>query len=283
MTKTKKSLIENDKVRAEIENLIEAFKTPDSLNLVAKSMFTRGANLPSDNWSVLNRIIQFAHSTSDARGYQAWKKVERYGEKGGAFNILAPILINTKKDKDKKESKDNTRKILIGFRPIPVWPVENTKGKDVDYGTVDEMPEFLGKEVAESWGLKIEQGFQNPSYFAYYSPMQKKILMATASQQTFFHELSHAADDRITGVKGGQDPVQEIVAEMSSAVLMTMCGLETGTSNTFNYIERYAKEMDKTAVDSIIPLISRIGKIVTSIMDESNVLLEKYSKTVAKR
>jgi len=279
----KKSLIKNDKVRKEIESLIEAFKTPESLNLVAKGFFTRGTNLPSDTWSVLNRIIMMSHNTTDARGYQAWKKVERYGEKGGAFSILAPILINVKKDKDKKDSKKNSKKILIGFRPIPVWPVENTKGKDVDYGTVDEMPEFFGKEVAESWGLTIEQGFENPSYYAYYSPMQQKILMATPSQQTFFHELSHAADDRITGVKGGQDPVQEIVAEMSSAVLMTMVGLETGTQNTYSYIERYAKEMDKTAVDSIIPLISRIGKIVTSIMDESDSLLEKYSKTVAKR
>ena len=283
MTKTKKSLIKNDKVRKEIESLIEAFKTPESLNLVAKGFFTRGTDLPSDSWSVLNRIIMMSHNTTDARGYQAWKKVGRYGKKGEAFSILAPILISVKKDKDKKESKDNMKKVLIGFRPIPVWPVEGTEGKDVDYGATSEMPEFLGKEVAESWGLTIEQGFENPSYYAYYSPVQKKILMATPSQQTFFHELSHAADDRITGVKGGQDPVQEIVAEMSASVLMTMMGLEAGTKNTYDYIERYAKEMNKTAVDSIIPLISRIGKIITLIMDESDTLLEKYAKTVAKR
>lgn len=37
----------------------------------------------------------------------------------------------------------------------------------------------------------------------------------------YFHELSHAMHDRIKPLKDGQDPLQEILAEMSAAVLIS--------------------------------------------------------------
>lgn len=270
-------MITNTKVKMEIEKLLNIFKNPDSLELVAKGMFSRGTNIPSDNWSPLNRMIMLSYGFTDARGFKAWAKVGRNCEKGGCFYILAPNLF--KKKVTNKNGKEEEKTILAGFRPIPVWPLEKTNGKDVVYGTPDEMPVFLGREVAESWGIKVSQGFKNPSYYAYYSPAQKEIVMATESQQTFFHELSHAADDKIQkNLVGGQDPIQEIVAETSAVVLMSMMGLRAGTKNAYQYVEKYANQIGKKPVDAIIPLMSRIGKIIKLILDESESLQKEYQK-----
>ena len=274
-------MINNKKVNAEITKLVESFKNPDSLELVAKSMFTRGTSLPSDKWSVLNRLIMLTYGSTDARGYKAWANAGRTCNKGGCFFILAPNMFK-KKVINKKTNKEEEKTFLAGFRPIPVWPVEQTTGKDVDYGTIDAMPDFMGKEIAEKWGLTITQGFKNPSYMAFYSPTQKTIMMATSSQQTFFHELAHAADDQISKLTGGQDPVQEIVAETSAVILMSMMGLKAGTKNTYDYVDRYAKQIGKTPVNAIIPLMSRISKIIKLIMEESESMQKTYRKAAKK-
>ena len=277
-----RSMLTNDKVRDEINGLVEMFKEPESLETVAKSMFRRGIDIPSDNWSILNRLIMMRHNTFDARGAKAWFKIGRKVSKGGNFCIIAPNCFQVvEKDGngepiiDKKTGKPKKKMILTGFKPIPVWPVEKTEGKDVDYKIDKEMPKFLCEDVAKSWGLNIKQGFDNPSFYAYFSPNKKEIVMATDNQQTFFHELIHAADEKVQGeLKAGQEENQEIVAEFGSAVLMRMFGLESGTKNTYEYVNKYAGNLKKDAVDAVIPLISRIGKAINLILDEN----EKVSK-----
>lgn len=271
-----RSMLSNEKVKGEIEGLLKAFKEPESLEIVAKSMFRRNAEIPSDDWSPLNRLIQFAHGTMDARGPKDWFKIGRKVLKAGNFCIIAPklwlkpVLDNDGKPVLDKDGKEKKIPILVGFNPIAVWPVENTEGKEVDYKMDKEMPKFLCEQVAKSWGISIKQTFDNPSFYAYFSPEKKQITMATDSQQTFFHELSHSADEKIQGkIKNGQDANQEIVAEFSAAVLMSMFGLQAGTKNTFEYISRYADNLKKEPVDAVIPLVSRIGKIINLILDEN--------------
>ncbi len=272
-----RSMLTNDKVRAEIEGLLDMFKEPESLDTMAKSMFHRGIDIPSDNWSILNRLIMMRHNTMDARGAKSWFRIGRKVLKGGNFCIIAPKMIQVDEtDKngepviDKNTGKVKKRPILVGFRPIPVWPVEKTEGKDVDYKMDKEMPEFLCEKVAKSWDIDIKQGFDNPSFYAYFSPDRKEIVMATDNQQTFLHELIHVADEKVQGkLKPGQEASQEIVAEFGAAVLMRMFGLDAGTKNTFEYVKRYADNLGKDAVDSVIPLVSRIGKAIKLILDEN--------------
>ena len=265
--------LRNDNVRKEINLLLDKFIEPDSLQLVAKSMFKRGIDIPSDKWSLLNRLIMMVHGTMDARGAKAWFKIGRRVTKKNHFCILAPKIRTIKEDKDGEEVE---RKICIGFFPICVWPVEKTIGRDVDYKQDKQLPEFFGKELAKKWGIKIKQGFENPKFYAFYDQTKNEIMMATDSQQTFFHELSHAADKKINKkLKGGQQPDQEIAAEFSAAILMTMFGLKAGEKNAYNYIKLYADKMGKDPIDCIIPLISRISKIVTLITEENDALGEK--------
>lgn len=270
-----RSMLTNDKVRGEIEGLLKMFAEPESLETMAKSMFQRGIDIPSDNWSVLNRLIMMGHGSMDARGAKAWFRINRKVSKGGNFCIIAPRLIQVEeKDKDgnpildKKTGKPKKKQILVGFYPIPVWPVEKTEGADIDYKLDKVMPEFLCEKVAKSWEINIKQGFDNPSFYAYFSPTNKEIVMATDNQQTFFHELCHVADEKVQGkLKDGQEPLQEIVAEFGAAILMRMFGLKAGTKNTFDYVKKYAEQVGKDPVDAVIPLVSRISKAIKLILE----------------
>jgi len=268
-----KSVLNNEKVRIEIEKVLEAFKKPDSLEFVAKGFFKRGTEIASDNWSILNKLIMMVNGTSDARTFQQWKSINRFPKKGShAFFIFAPILVPD----DKAENKDDKKKMkLVGYRTIPEFKYESTEGDPVNYNPDKELPVFCGSKLAEKWGITIKQGFENPLYYAFYSSTKKEIVIASDSQQTFFHEISHAADEKITGtIKGGQNPSQEIVAEFSAAVLMNIFGLKAGTANTYQYIERYAKQLGKETIEAVIPLIGKISKVINLIINESNELVK---------
>lgn len=258
-------------VQNEIQGILNAFMKPDSLDLVTKAMFKRNKNLPCDKWSLLNRINMVLNNTLDARGPKAWIKENRRPLKGGYFHILGPSSF-PKKDKNGKKIFDENGKpvmLMMGFRAIKVWPVEKTTGDtEIDYGIEEELPEFFCEEVAEEWGIKITQGFENSRYYAFYNSKDNEIKMATPSQQTFFHELAHAAEELLyNDQEPGQVASQEIIAEFSAVVLMRLFGLQSGTRNTYDYIKSYAESNEKDIVKVVAPFISRIDKIVNKILE----------------
>lgn len=253
--------IKNEGVRSTINSVIEQLQKPDSLELITKNFFTR-SGVPSDNWSFLNRLIMLSNGTDDARSFRAWGSIERNVLKGSkAIKIVAPTMIASE-EVDKKTGKKKKTQKLVGFHYTNVFSVESTDGKPVDYKT-QPLPRFKGQELAEEFGVKIVQGFANDSYYAYYDPTNKIIKMATDSQETLFHELCHLVDDKLVKkLKTGQHAEQEIVAEFSSCVLMNLLGLGTATKNTYDYLNRYATQLNTDTVSAIIPLLSRVSKIV---------------------
>jgi len=279
---------DNPHIKATVDTLLEQMKNPDSLEMVSKSMFRRNSEIPSDNWSLLNRMIMAINDTNDARTFNSWKKIERMVKKGSkAFYILKPKIIKESYSPKQFDTDGNEVKVIkcVGFLPQPEFRYEDTDGEPVDYSADREMPEFLGKEVAEKWNLTVSQDFANPSYYAYYSPIKEQINMATDDQQTFFHELCHASDDRILKSQGkalalGQDPVQEIVADFASCVLMHMVGLKASSASTYSYVKRYAVQLNKDVVDSVIPLVNRIGKVVDLIVKEMDAIREEQGELV---
>ncbi len=69
------------------------------------------------------------------------------------------------------------------------------------------------------------------NYFrcGYYSSLGKEIALATKEESVFFHELAHCAHEKVKGsLKAGQDPLQEIVAELSAQALCSIVGKKTG-------------------------------------------------------
>ena len=80
-----------------------------------------GDIIPSDSWSLANRLLMTAQDTSDARGFRQWSEVGRHVKKGSkAIHIFAPLTKKIK-EKDDVTGEETERFIIVGFKPIPVF------------------------------------------------------------------------------------------------------------------------------------------------------------------
>lgn len=99
----------------------------------------------------------------------------------------------------------------------------------------------------------------------YRDSVAEEIWLATPSEKTFFHELSHAAHKRVKGkLVNGQNPKQEIVAELSAQVLAQLVGtkLESTVGNSYKYIEGYAKKDVGKACLAVISDVEKVLKLI---------------------
>src|SRR5512139_284346 len=229
----------NEKVKRALESIVKRFKKGDIPAAIAFSIFPI-PNIPASRWSLLNRTLMFFAGTSDARGFRQWQEVGRHVKKGSkAFTILAPRFI-----KKGTEDQEEAKTILVGFLAVPVFRVEDTEGESLDYQKI-ELPELPLMEVAKDWGISVKAIPGNYRYFGYFSQDQGEIALATKEESVFFHELAHAAHQRILGeLKKGQDWKQEIVAELAASALCKLVGKTFNhLGNHYRYIEGYAKDV----------------------------------------
>jgi len=263
------------KVKQALESIVQRFKEGDIPEAIAYSMFPI-PNIPASKWSLLNRTLMFISGTSDARGFRQWKEAGRYVKKGSkSFTILAPRFV-----KKQTEDEEETDPILVGFLAVPVFRVEDTEGEPLDYQNI-ELPELPLMEVAQEWGISVKAIPGNYRYSGYFSQDRREIGLASKEESVFFHELAHAAHQRILGeLKKGQDWKQEIVAELAAATLCKIVGKTSKyLGNSYQYIERYAKSANLTPWQGCLKVISDTEKVLNLILDwKSQKELEKLKK-----
>jgi len=253
----------NDRVKQVLSIIVEKFKSGDIPEAVAYSMFPI-SDIPSAKWSIINRIVMFLAGTHDARGIRQWNRENRYVKKGSkAFYILVPHIKKTK-DKETGEEKE----MLVGFLARAVFRYEDTDGDPLDYEQI-ELPDLPLVERAEEWGLQVKAIPGDYRYKGYYSSSNKVIALATKAECVFFHELAHCAHEQIKGgLKVGQDPIQEIVAELSSQALCRIVGktADTYLGNSYRYIEGYAERLNITPYTACLKVMSETEKVLTLIL-----------------
>ena len=170
--------------------------------------------------------------TGDARGFRQWKEVDRHVTKGArCFYILGPS-VKTFTDTD-DTGTEVKRQALVGFHAIPVFRAEDTDGEPLDYPEVNPPEPPPLADVARAWGIDVSYAPFQGKYYGYYRPGMsepgQQIVLCTHDQATFLHELAHGAHERVKLADGrkmqrGQDARQEIVAELSAAVLARLVG-----------------------------------------------------------
>lgn len=253
----------NDKVKATLCSILERFKNGDIPEAVAFSMFPI-PNIPSAKWSLINRTLMFLAGTQDARGFKQWREADRYVRRGAkSFYILVPHLKKVE-DEDTGEEKQ----VLKGFLVKPVFRVEDTGGKPLDYQRI-ELPRFALMEKAEEWGISVKAIPGNYRYYGYFSLQRKEIALATPEEMTFFHELAHAGHEKLDkGFKEGEDPLQEVVAELSALALCRLVG-KTGDKhlgNSFRYIEHYAKTLKISPHTACLRVLSETEQVLNLLL-----------------
>jgi antirestriction protein ArdC len=257
----------NDKIKQVLNGILDRFKAGDIPQAVACSMFPI-PDVPSARWSILNRLLMFLAGTSDARGYRQWQEVNRHVKKGArSFSILVPCI-----KKLEEEDTGEEKEILIGFVSRPVFRYEDTDGEPMEHEGL-ELPKLPLLDRATEWGITIKAVPGNYRYYGYYSSDRKEIGLATAEEKTFFHELSHAAHEKVNGsLKKGQDHFQEIVAELSAQALCVMVGKDPRDSSgsSYRYIESYAEQAGLSPLAACLKVLSQTEKVLRLILKQED-------------
>jgi hypothetical protein len=258
-----KSISQDARIGDAINKILELFQSgniPQTIALLTNPKI----NIPLASWSLRNKLIAFANGTQDARGFLSWKQSGRHIKANSkAFYILAPLIIT-----EEKELESVLK--LVGFKPLPVFKVEDTTGEPLEYENIP-LPEFKFLDVARSWGLKVETtGFSSGCYGAY-SSGDKKIFLASPEEEVFFHELAHAGHDK-TGLLSKRTKEQkEIIAEFTSAVLIYLSNKKTDRlGNAYEYLKAYCKGQDINK--AVLSLISDIEKVLKLILEAEKII-----------
>jgi len=261
-----------EKIREICGKLIAMFESGQAPLVIARSVIQKkeGAR-PSDSWSIGNRILMFLAGTEDARGYRQWEEVGRHVKKGAkAFYILAHCtkektekIINPETGKEQEEKKI----VIVGFRGIPVFRYEDTEGKPLP--VIDYKPEILPPlyDVAIKMGIKVEWQPYSGREYGYFTVGGQKIVLKSKDASVFFHELGHAAHSQFKTQRGGQQADQEIVAEMTAAVLSELYGYQNSLGNSWQYIKHYSEGDPNKAIRNILHVLSDVEKCVEMILE----------------
>lgn len=256
---------ENPKIKEAINTLLQMFNE-DNLPKVAMAVF-KGNAIPSDNWSFLNRILMYLNNTEDARGFNQWNQIGRYVKKGSkAFYILAPMFRKVTEEKT-LESGETTRiekEILAGFRAVPVFRFEDTEGAPIIKEAFNVNIPYEFNNIIQELGLKVDAVRFNGMAYGSYNLGTKQIQLASPEIEVFLHELSHAVDDKLIGLKPGQRVDQEVTAEFSAAVIGYLMGYKVHIGNIKEYIEHYNFK-------ELLSSLSRVEQIVNYVIDKTKV------------
>jgi len=264
--------MKQNKAKEELKKVIDLFQKGEIGEYIALSYFPI-PNIPCSQWSLKNRLIMSINGTFDSRGIRQWNKIGRKVKKGSrAFYILGPVKRMIKAEDDKAdEEKDNY--MIVGFTSIPVFRVEDTEGDSLDY-EIPDIPDLPLLEVAHRFGLKVKTGFLTSSILGYYSRKRQLIQLNTKEEIVFFHELAHAAHDRIVNISELPKWQREVVAELTAVVLGRMFGLtwEKISGQAYTYIESYASKAKKSPVKACLEVIDDIEKILNLIFETEEAL-----------
>lgn len=264
----------DEKIRGAMANVLAAFESGAVPAAIAKIMFPTYEK-PMDKWSFNNQLMALFSGTMDARGFKQWNDAGRKVNAGAkAVYILGPCMV---KVKEKKVIGGVIQEVetprLVGFKAIPVFRYEDTNGKDLVYPKL-ELPKLRLMDVALKWGLDVKAIAGNPTYYGYYSSKDKAIRLATPEESTFWHELTHAAHDRVLArenkkIQNESRAKKEVIAEFGAAVIGEIFGARSMHGTNLNYVTSYAAELGKPAHKAAIDLISEIEKVMTEIFKDA--------------
>ena len=258
------------------QRILDAFRNGQIPEAMKNVFWNIKSKRHSASWSLRNRFIMALHGYSDARGFGQWTEVGRNVKKGEkAFYILAPIFAKKRDELDPKTNKP--RQFIIGFKGVPVFGYEQTEGKPLE--GMQESEDWISKlpliELAKSWGVETltVSGSETSAKGAHIEIGNKELIaLAVKNLSTWAHELVHAAEKRVRGeLKSGQHWDQEVVAELGGAILLECLGFDQDSDRggCFEYVQRYALESGKTALEACMAVLDRTLKAVAFILEEA--------------
>lgn len=230
--------------------------------------------LPSDTWSLTNRMIMVLHGYSAAAGFRQWEQMGRTVMKGErSFYILGPCTrtieetIERETEEGREEQEVETKTILTGFRALPVFGFEQTEGDPLELPAYEPPVLPPLSEVGEAFGLSVRYEPKYGSSFGSYSPVRNAVVLHTHEPCTWWHELGHVAHFRVEQMKttAGQDPYKELVAETVAGVQCCFYQKEQYIPKIKQYLKAYSD--DQNVVRAVGRVLSTVEKCLNLIFD----------------
>lgn len=273
-------------VKTASEKMLEMFRSQDFGPQLALTIIKRRDDdptnaLPCNKWSIGNRMLMyFLGKTDSAATFLQWKNLNRRVVKNAkSFCIFSPITCKSKKKKDDGSEEDVV--IVKGFRPVPVFRIEDTIGVNLDVPDYrpPELPPLY--DAAEALGIKIYWKPTSRPVYGYYRPGDNSITLSSTDYVVWFHELAHAVREKLADTKADPDR-EEIIAETSASVLMEMqFGDHSYQQQAYQYIQSYCADKSPEAViKAVMGVLKNVEEVINKILDAAN---EAATDTVAEQ
>jgi hypothetical protein len=268
---------------AAAQRIVRLFEDASSLPKPLAQVFIRRKDSPHcRGWSWGNQLLVVLQGYGDARGFRQWEEVGRSVKKGEkAFYILGPI---TKKWRNEQTGEE--RVIVVGFKGLPVFGLEQTEGRPLPSGDpgIEQWIESLPLlAVARRWGLGVGtfDGKDGGCLGRYRKG--ESIELGVKNLSTWTHELVHAADDRTGSFKElGQHWRSETVAELGGAVLLEILGFshDADLGGCRHYIQSYAKKEQIGVVEACVRVLDRTCRAVALVLDTAEQIAHDGSTAI---
>lgn len=254
-----------------VKNLMQMFQKQSFPEQIALTIIRRREDdplikMPCLKYSLGNQLIMFFIGKTELCGtYKQWQAVGRQVRKGSrAFPIFAPMTKTITEKDDAGKETEKTR--LLGFRTVPVFSVESTDGEALekfDY-TPKTLPPFF--DICEKLGITVYWKPASRPAYGWYSPSTDSITMQSSDWAVFYHEACHSIRERIADTK--DIATEEIVAELTSAVLMAMNGINSYQKQAYEYISRYCQDKSPDKVlQTIFKSLNAVEEVVNIILN----------------
>lgn len=236
-------------------------------------------------YSILNQMI-LKHSGEYAT-FKQWKDLGGHIRKGEKSEIIVFWkIIKTEEINEDGEKEERSIPMLRYYNVFHISQVEGVKPLAKPFNEVEPIAageqlisEYITRENIKFVECESNQAYYQPSNDTLVVPMKQQYKHINEYYSTVFHEMTHSTGHKnrlnrlqtgeVAAFGGTEYSKEELTAEIGSASLMNLLGIETERSfrNNTAYISSWLKVL-KNDVKFIVSASSKAEKAVNYILGE---------------